>query len=461
MEERLQSWGTTEAALVDHPPAFVRTPQRRWPPVVAAAAAVLLIAGGAAAFFGSSDDRAVRPVATPTLPPVDVPWTALAAGPMISESPLPKVTPDTSIRHCAGSDLSASDSGEGDGASGHILRFWTLTNTSESPCLLTGSIEAVSGVFDGARRDIPLHAQGFFPNYPDPIVLASGQQGLAPFSFYPRCDDAPASGPTAYSAVKLTLLGATLDVSGKDTIDLGCHVDEGIAAGPVGGPEAPTRYSVLPLEHLDAAITVAGPLRAGEPNDFVVTLTNPTESTIGFDTCPSYMVWTDETKLQYRLNCGQARPIPAGGSETFGMRITVSASAATGAGQLGWEMLLNARRDVDAHVPVTITGGQDPFVGHEACTPASTVVPCTSGLKYNEDYPYLLHTKCGLVSLYAEGHYWAPSGGPLADLPDGYDAPDDPGFVRVVKPDVLLEYRSRQYARSTWVQSDPPTTPCD
>lgn len=454
-EERLTTWGTTEAAAIGGPPAFRRRPKRRWLPVAAAAAAVLLVVGGAAWFQSTRVEGGGLPAGTPTpsvsspvpspsvLPVAEVPWAALAAGPTISESPLPRPTPDSSLPTCRADELSATDNGTADGAGGTLLRAWVLRNTGSRRCALSGTVDGVSGLIDGQRRDFVLGSGGP-PQAPlRPAELSPGDTAPVRWSYYPRCDGPqPSSTPTA-THIRLALLGGTVDVAGAG-IGFGCDSGLLMSVDQLGQPNEPLTYSVLTLEHLNAAIATTGTLRAGEDNDVVVTLSNPTDADIALEPCPSYLVWTDKTKLQYRLNCAQAHPVPAHGSETFAIKVAVSHDALTGSSYLNWSLLLVARREVFAHAAVTIVGGQDPYTGHEACTFGhANEVPCAKGMVPGKEYPYLLRTHCGLQYLFADGEQWeAEQPLPESDSPEKYARDDDPGFVTLMKPGRVLEYRT-------------------
>jgi hypothetical protein len=476
LEKRLADWGLSEAAAAGSPPAFRRAPARRWLPA-AAAAAVLLVVLGAAAVLGSSGGGShpvVAPTSTatpsptpspsPSLPPADVPWAALEPGPLVTQSPLPRVTADPNVRRCRVSDLRAEDSGVGDGAGGTILRTWQFRNIGATSCLLTGRLDSASGVRQGNRETIVLHQPGDRADVV-PVVLAPGDAGIAPFSFYPRCDDStsPPVASTTFTDIQLGLLGGFLSVhSAPDGLNLGCHVSEGLNAGAVGGSVPALRFADQPLGHLRFRIDAPSTVQAGHDLDYVLTVSNPTGAAIALRPCPSYLQWSGGVKDHFMLNCAQARPVPARGQETFAMRLHVPSDADTGSTKLAWglDAVFEGRAPVTAVADVVVTGGSDPRVGHVSCTPSVEEPPCTT-MELGQAYAYLLETHCGLRSLYADGRYWVlhPAEPHTSRAPSGYDDPQDAGKLTLMKP-TYLEYRSRQGSTSVWSPGAAPATRC-
>jgi hypothetical protein len=464
-EDRLRSWGTAEAAATGPAPAFRGRPNRRWLPAAAAAAVVLVVGGVAAAVVGAGDDRAVRP--TSSLPPAGVvPWADLAAGPVVTQAPSP--TPPVSAPDCVGHDLSLQLGG-GDGLTGGQILQQVVVSTSRA-CHLDAPVTAMSGVVSGNRVDFPV-GQDHFPGGSHGVITPRSPGSLN-LSFNLVCDGEQPVPPTrGVTGVRLTLLGSVLDVAPGGRLGAG-HRDPGtlsFCSRTVGvtraeaAPPIPS-YLPLPLAALVATIQAPSTAKAGADLDYLVTLTNPTSTAIPLEPCPSYVESTDHAKGVHRLNCEQAHAVPASGSETFAMRLHLDDDTLSGSTHLVWglNLVVEGRAPATAITELTVVDGQDPFAGHVACTPSSTELPCVAGMESGRVYPYELYTHCGLRSLYADGRSWVPDrrvDTGSGNAPSGYDNPMDPGFVTLMKPE-LLQYESRQHARSTWVPGGPPTELC-
>jgi hypothetical protein len=464
-EDRLHSWGTTEAAATGPAPAFRGRPKRRWLPAAAAAAVVLVVGGVGAAVVGEGDDRAVRPISS--VPPADVvPWADLAAGPVVTQAPSP--TPPISAPDCAGHDLSLQ-LGAGDGLTGGQVLQQVVVRTSRA-CHLDAPVTAMSGVVSGHRVAFPV-GQDRFPGG-TPGVITPRSPGSLNLTFNLSCEGEQPVPPTRdVTGVRLTLLGSVLDVAPGGQLGAG-HPEPGTLSfcsrtiGVTRAEAAPPMpsYLPLPLAALVATIQAPSTARAGADLDYLVTLTNPTSTAIPLEPCPSYVESTDHAKGVHRLNCEQAHAVPANGSETFAMRLHLDDDTVSGSTRLVWglSLVVEGRAPATVITDLTVVDGQDPFAGHVACTPSSTELPCVAGMESMHAYPYRLYTHCGLRSLYADGRYWIPDGKVDAgdgNAPSKYDNPEDPGFVTLMKPE-WLQFESRQHVLSNWVPGRPPGEVC-
>jgi hypothetical protein len=96
-----------------------------------------------------------------------------------------------------------------------------------------------------------------------------------------------------------------------------------------------------PLNDLVATIHAPVSAERGSVLHYSVTLTNPTSTTISFDTCPSYVeVAAAGSKGTYQLNCSRAASIGPGQHEVFQMELRISADASVGPTQLSWTLAL-------------------------------------------------------------------------------------------------------------------------
>lgn len=344
LEEELQAWGASEAAGVGTPPGFRGPRDRRWWPAVAAAAVVLAVGGGAALLSA----RESRPVTTPAADVV--PWADLPPSPYVGPSPLPRPTVDSSVRHCTAADLAASNTQEPGAATGTRINEIDLTNTSTSPCALVGKVEAITGINSGVRKTIRTTDGSYAEHVP--VVLRPGASGGVSVAYYPRCDVSPFAGDSVFRGLRLTLLGGTLEVAGN-SLDLGCGADRpAVAVSGIGALATEPVYALDPRAELVASLQVPASVRAGDVLRYTVVLTNPTEMDVALEPCPNLLQTFGATVKQgWSLNCGDAHPVLAGGSEAFAMELRVPADAA-GATRLGWYLQIGTGEPVTATVEV-------------------------------------------------------------------------------------------------------------
>lgn len=461
-EDRLRDWGMTEAAAAGEPPPFDLAPaRRRWVPL-AAAAAVLLVVGGTAVAVQDAGRGGPRVVAAPTSEVV--PWADL--GPSgVQPSALPEPTADASVRACGAADLRAG-AGAGDGAGGTLFVTFALSNTSASDCRLTGHLDSLSGVYRGSRRTLPVDGG---PSEGVPIVavvLRPGEAGQVTIGYYPRCDSGPPMSQP-YTDLMLHLLGGELPVPGG-ALDLGCAVaDSAITAGPLGAPAPDPTYAPDPRTGLTVSLDVPATVGAGAVLDYQVTLSNATATEVPLTPCPDFLqAFGTSVKEQHALNCVAARPVPAGGRETFAMQLAVPTSQTSGTERLTWFLQVGMSQSVSAEL--TVTGGHDASTDAPTCTPETTQEPCVAGMSPGTRYPYALEVHCGVADLYADGQRWVPDAGQTLDdgsgnPPPGLDDPFDRGTVTLEKPGVRLEWASRRGHRFSFhprTSSDAPLELC-
>jgi len=367
------------------------------------------------------------------------------------------VTADPSVRACRFTDLRVTHDGHPDGGGGSLLDTLTLTNAAPTPCRLQGRLEAISGVNAGVRRELPVHtASGGYFGGTVPVVLSPGESGRVDYSWYPRCDFTPGVGDSTYRRLRVTLLGGTLAVGGTTPadLDLGCaEPSKAITAGELGDFGA-AREQVPdaghPTQDLGVTLQVPATVKAGSVLRYVVAVSNPGTEQALLDPCPNFLqaLGGSDVKDPHALNCAQAHPIPAGGTETFAMELAVPATAASGPTTLFWTFSEGV--SVGGTAELVVEGGTDPGADVQECTPASTTAPCTAGMEVGKEYPFKLGTHCGIRELYADGRLWVPQqpDPPLNDgsgnPPPGIDNPYDTGTAVLAKPDVRLEWQSRR-----------------
>lgn len=339
LDDRLTAWGAAErAAAGDPPPLEVPAVRRRWAPLAAAAAAVL-VAGGAVLLVGHNKAPAPE---TPTAPQRHVvPWAPLAPQ---GQHPgaLPQATADPSVRACTASDLRGAHSGEAEGSGGNLFDAFVLTNASSTPCRLEGRVQSLhtgSDVWPATEGQVQEVVAK---------VLGTGESVPLDFSVYTRCDD---GGPgRTYGSMSLEALGGRIAIPG--TLDLGCaRPQDGIGFAGLGEVAPEPSYAPDPVADLVPSLELPATVKAGETLRYTVTLSNPTTTDIALDLCPDFLQTMTGVKQTYLLNCPQADPVPAGGSEVFAMELVVPADL-NGPTQVSWFLERGLQQIADGTVEV-------------------------------------------------------------------------------------------------------------
>lgn len=316
---------------------------------VRASAALLTAASACAALAGCG--QAVRPTATAVTPSLDAaaPAQATPFG-VRGVTACTAADVDVSI-HVA--DPSYVDAGP------HDTSFWVITvrDKASRPCFV-GPAPAVSFEAGGQRLDIG-RAPPFGNSGGDLVYLAPPKTAAPPF--FPMASGEIDVTPCVLHGVDLV------------SVDLGETLGAvRVAVGPPGGfgtpcPVADEAYSVFLGGQIDGGsgngapipltqTRISGPatVRRGQVVSFTVTILNeemphhgfplssPTpQPALSFTPCPSYHVEIEGvpgTFHTYRLDCAGARPLAAGASETFAMRVVVPAGAALGPATLLWSL---------------------------------------------------------------------------------------------------------------------------
>ena len=316
--------------------------RRRYRFALAAAGGVIVVAGlGLSRTFTSAGTRHVRVVGPTDVPspgldiPSDaVPWADRPPGPDYSPPPPSTTLPPASSQPCSASQVKAIPTGR-NGASGHIMYGYQLTNISSRTCLLAG--------YPGVVATEPGHAsvaasQGtYVPDTGPPGDVAPGASSDLTIEVVSSCD-APSTF-TTYHHVVVTLPGGGDIVLSGLSLTLACGLHVGAFALPVPLPEPVT--SANPIAAITASLMVAPQqLEAGTTAIYAAVITNPTDAVITLDPCPNFLQYLSGTtvKDRHQLNCADAKPIPPHAQETFVMHIVVPDDAPDGHSTLSWNL---------------------------------------------------------------------------------------------------------------------------
>jgi len=266
-----------------------------------------------------------------------VPWV---------DRPLPLyVTPQPKLVHyptsaprCRASQLRVRRGRTGV-ATGNALEELVFTNVSSTPCLLRGS-PSVSGVPPGGSR-VALRPRlgGTFFGRLVPSDLAPGGHVFLEFGTSDcgcRCER---SNPVRYRDLVFALPHGDLVQGGTVTLTKDCFLD-------MSGFGLPERYSQPHTRPgtpgtLRVRVHLPEAVRAGAPFRYVVTLRNPTATTVSFTRCPGYTqgLFTERaaTHRSFELNCDSVRSIPPHGRVRYEMRLIVPPRAREFA-KFGWSL---------------------------------------------------------------------------------------------------------------------------
>jgi len=300
--------------------------------------------------------RATAPAVAAMVTPAPVPSTATSPDATPGAEPTPFTIPG--VLACRAADLDvvvkvANPSYVGDGPMNTSSWELTMTDVASRPCFV-GPTPDVSFFTPSGQTTI---SKG--PPWPGAIVYLSPAKEPAPPYFGSATgeidvDQCHLAQPIDYMLVNL---GETLG---------SVRVAPGPAAGwgtscPVGGENYFTELYGLPNDgsiggyapRTETTVTAPPTARPGERVNFTVTLVNqpvvgtgigspPINPTWTFARCPMFydevegVVGTFQIAL---LDCAKAKPIPAGGSETFDMHIDIPADATPGPATLIWSIV--------------------------------------------------------------------------------------------------------------------------
>jgi hypothetical protein len=353
-DEHLDLRARPDATRIVHDGVRRRRRRRTIATGAAAAAAVGATIAAATALPAAFDAGSTSPTPMGPSGQYDVAWVDQPAPKMWSPTPVQPPPPSMDAPRCLADQLKVARI-EGNGAGGLTFHIIVLRNISEAPCLLVGPPAAVTARSPGkpdvvATQGLHLDSSGVGGDLPP------GELGYLTIETDRDC---PARYATAnsfptdnYSSLSVRLpSGTTLDTP------LALDVECGLKAGGLGVDQPPATEPVDPRTDLRPTIASPDSVRAGQTLTYVVTLTNPTGSTISLSHCPGYVEWmgTDAAgvaKESLGLNCSTIEEIAAGASVRYEMRIAVPADAHPGPLTLRW--MLQAAAAPQATSTVTV-----------------------------------------------------------------------------------------------------------
>jgi hypothetical protein len=300
--------------------------------------------------------RTTAPEVVAIVTPAPVPSTATSPDATPGAEPTPFTIPG--VLACRAADLDvvvkvANPSYVGAGPMNTSGWDLTMTDVGSRPCFV-GPTPDVSFFTSSRQISIPKD-----PPWPGAIVYLSppAREPSPPFF-------GTATGEIDVNPCHLAQPVETMLVSLGETLD-SVRVTPGPAAGwgtscPVAGETYFTELYGVPNDgsiggyapRTETTVTAPPSARPGERVNFTVTLVNQAAASLGIGTPPINPTWTfarcpmfyDEvegvvgTFRTSLLDCANAKPIPAGGSETFDMHIDIPTDAKPGPATLIWSI---------------------------------------------------------------------------------------------------------------------------
>ena len=271
-----------------------------------------------------------------------VPWADLPIGPEETPTPLPPIPVDRSVPLCRADQLAANLSGR-DGASGTVFYFVALRRISGQPCRLDLPLVGLSAASTAGHREmLPIKLDPMMRV--EPVILRTPtDSGTVRLAAYSRCDEATHSPRPMATRLELVLAGGVVPVAASGDnpgVALGClGATSPIGVSRLGGPLTQPTYPPDPRSDLQISIQLPATATAGASLDYEVTLANPTAHDIALEPCPTFIQHgAAGIKDLHLLNCAQAQPISAGGSEVFAMRVAIPATEPVGRTRLWWSI---------------------------------------------------------------------------------------------------------------------------
>jgi len=266
----------------------------------------------------------------------------------------------TDARPCRANDLEVSAGDVGAGL-GNINLPVTFVNSSGSTCVLKGEPTIGGLKADGILVPLAITFGSYFGD-PGPLAnIATGEAAALNISGADACSAALSGKQPVYPRLRIGLPGG----GGVDAAAHGFDTACGVAVSQFGVPADAEPAVDPPLSPLTAQISAPPTAAPGQILMYTVTLTNAGSTDVPLSPCPAYdeFVGTGSTKpwvatvLHYYLNCDASPTIPAGGSVTFEMRLSIPSDQPGGMAKFGWDIQGGGGPWANAPLTVTAAGG--------------------------------------------------------------------------------------------------------
>ncbi len=250
--------------------------------------------------------------------------------------PPPRTIPyRTSAPACRALQLRVTQ-GRGGAAAGTFYERVVFTNVATTTCLLRGypTISAVGP--NGVRQQLRSWRHDHGVDALVPADIPPGKHVLLDLRSGDQCY------PAAHYRSPVFTFPHVGSIAAGDRFGLLVFCD--LAWSNVGLPLREVSVSTIPgtPSTLELKLRVPAMVRAGSPLGYVVTLHNPTATTVVLKPCPGYTQGLYASGLvvrgSFELNCAAAHSIPAGGHMRLDMRLALPKRAKAGFAKLGWSL---------------------------------------------------------------------------------------------------------------------------
>jgi len=251
-------------------------------------------------------------------------------------------TSSSSTPPCSAADVAASDVGEF-ATVGHRAARFAFTNTSSAPCILIGAPIVTASIPDAAAAMTATTASSVISDPGPPLAIGPG--GVADVNVENDQGCGASSTESFASSVTFTLPngGGSLSIEIPSSVQVEIDSSCGIQTTNFGViPTASSPSTPSPLEAVKVAISAPASVASNSTVTYDVLLTNPTNSSISLNPCPSYLEWlgvgSNRVSGAYELNCSNVSSVGAGSTITYQMLITLPAGFPAGSGTLHWSL---------------------------------------------------------------------------------------------------------------------------
>ena len=226
----------------------------------------------------------------------------------------------------------------GGAATGNLSQPFVLTNTGTESCVLQGYPIRLQGLHDGRWQQLNFTEGTFFIEEdasPSPVQLAPGAQAELIIGTADACNGGDVGDSKLYSRLLATLQNQT-SIELNAPVNAFCELDVSAFHAlpiPESSPPPPTPG---PWDALQLQMRAPATATAGTTLSYTVTLSNPKDTDVAFDPCPTWKALIDNpvgpdaiTQVSGPIDCATTPSVPAHGMITLQMHINVPAEAGT------------------------------------------------------------------------------------------------------------------------------------
>lgn len=281
-----------------------------------------------------------------------VPWAALASVSTTTTTTTTSTLP--AAPHCTSHQLRATAHEGGAGLS-NILSVVDVTNTG-TPCRLSGYPDLLGSISNGPPHRLRVGKTGTYFGNMIPTDLATGQRGQLFLGTDDACgalnepsqaqDTANARANTYHRVIVVLPGGGGALNPVSITFDVACGLSESQLGAP---PPVPGEIYAPPgtPQTLTATVNMGSDVQSGTTLKYVVSLRNPTKTTVSWRICPNFtesilVIPTVGRSWRftrtYQLNCAHAKNVLPGRTVSFRMELPIAPTARSAVGKFSWQL---------------------------------------------------------------------------------------------------------------------------